>query len=214
MNVQLILFLFQAQICDKVLSLEPKKSKVLILTHKNAGLKVLIEAFGNRHGVFAHIDPLDEALGKNADPKNIDSLLSKLDNLYHCVSAPDSLDTFKASTQKTIAMNTFLDRACQCEDPEKVSSCVTSVSLLSKMCQKFPLKIVTSSKMTMEIAQQLMLRDPALNVLYLFRDPRAVAHTRARSDRQFDFSGQSGHLCKSLQVMRDYFGLLTNRYRI
>ena len=181
--------------------MDPKKNKILILAHKNSGLKVLTEAFGNRHGVFAHIDPLDEALEKNTDPKYIDSLLYKLDNLFHCVSIPDSFDTFKRSNRKTILSNNFLDRACQCEDPEKDSSCVTSVNLLSKMCRKFPLKIVTSSKMSMEIAHQLMLKDPTLNVLFLFRDPRAVAHTRSRKNTEFDFSGQSGRLCKSLQVM-------------
>ena len=51
----------------------------------------MTEAFGNRHGVFVHVDPLDEHLDEADDLKKIDSLLYKLENLSRCVTRSEQL---------------------------------------------------------------------------------------------------------------------------
>ena len=178
------------------------------MARKHSGLKVLSEAFGNRHGVFVHVDPLDEGLDRaDEDPRFIESILYRLDNLSRCVTRPDNFDAFKKYDRKTISQNDFLRRSCQSRDKDD-SVCVTSVTLLSEMCQKFPEKIVTSSAMSMQVARQLMVANPTLTVLYLFRDPRAIAHTRSRQTKDFDFSFQSKELCQSIQVLKHKFAFI------
>ena len=158
------------------------------------------EAFGNRHGVFVHVDPLDEGLDRaDQDPRFIESILYRLENLSRCVTRSDNYDAFKKYERKTISQNDFLRRSCEQRGKDE-SVCITSVTLLAEMCKKFPEKIVTSSLMSMRVARQLMVANPTLTVLYLFRDPRAVAHTRSQQTKDFDFSVQSKELCKSVQV--------------
>jgi hypothetical protein len=164
-------------VCDQVLPIDTKKQPILILARKNSGLKVLTEAFGNRHGVFVHVDPLDEIADRREDPRIVETLLYKLGQLGRCDAGRENFDAFKKSNRKTVSQNDFVRHACR-RDGDGDGVCVTSDVLLSRLCEKFPSRVVTSSSLPMRTARQLMIANPSLTVLYLFRDPRAVVNTR------------------------------------
>ena len=182
--------------------METKKKPVLILARKNSGLNVLAEAFGNRHGVFLHEDSLDEILDRPEDPRIIETLLYRLDSLGRCAVDPGNRDAFKKSNRKTVERNDFVRRACRHDrHGSDDSPCVTSSALLARVCEKFPVRVSSSSTLPMKTARQLMVANPSLNVLYLFRDPRAVINTRSQNSAgNFDFVGQSQQFCKNIQV--------------
>ena len=194
--------------CDRNLPINTKKNPILILVRKNSGLKVLTEAFSNRHGVFVHVDPLDDMYGEKEDPRIVESLLYKLDNLSRCLVDPDKFDAFKKSIRKTVFENDFVRRACDVGGGESGANvdgvCVTSPSsLLSRLCEKFPTRVATSSTLPLRLVRQLMVANPSLNVLYMFRDPRAVIYTRSHKVANLDFDVQSEQLCETIQVTEE-----------
>jgi len=52
------------------------------------------------------------------------------------------------------------------------------VEISLSMHSRFQVKVLTSSIMTMSVATKIMKKDRDLNVIYLFRDPRAVISAR------------------------------------
>jgi hypothetical protein len=101
-----------------------------------------------------------------------------------------------------VALNDFVRRSCQPRDAgaDADGACVTSASLLSRLCGKFPTRLVTSSSLPMATARKMMVANPSLQVVYLFRDPRAIVHTRSRGSKDLDMAVHSDQLCRSIQV--------------
>ena len=189
--------------CPSLLPIDSRKKPILIVARRNSGLSVLAEAFGNRHGVFLHEDSLDELLDHSEDSRIVETLLLRLGNLGRCAVDPGNRDAFKKSNRKTVDRNDFVRHACRHDrhggDDDGV--CVTSSALLSRVCEKFPVRVSSSSTLPMKTARQLMIANPSLNVIYLFRDPRAVVNTRSQNSAgNFDFVGQSKSFCQNIQV--------------
>lgn len=113
-----------------------------MIAGNGAGYGVVSDAFGNRHGVFTHTDPLDEILlntNNSETNSTISELCRNLDTLNKCRVQHDSFDVFKKYQRKTVQRNEFIRDACSVSGipGETEDICLTSTNILMKMCSRY-----------------------------------------------------------------------------
>ena len=166
----------------------PRIKKILILASARSGSTFLTEMINSYPGVFTLFEPLVAESRK--------SHAGTIQNAFECLQDRDGLMSILNSINKpflkvnvrwwNICMNLFTyNRACGVADLQNLA------------CQMYRIRLVKTIRLRGKEAKEL-LKDPDLKIISLFRDPRAVMHSRRKMKWCKGLCSDSKNICNML----------------